>query len=522
MSKTKARPTQRAFKASEVTKVIRGLHAQSKSGTRENWRRAVVSFVAQKRSDLATEVSRILDAAPLNNDANPLGDLTIGEISVCYEALLALLDNKSRRDSGQYFTPDDAAQFMAQQAVDFPEGTWLDPCCGVGNLAWHLASVQDDPSDFVKKRVSLIDTDRTALLTAVALLGTEYLAQDDIDGLALLRSRAFTRDFLSQRELPPHDFSILNPPYGRTGERNAFDTRSSRENFAYFLERVAKKSKGLIAVTPASYLSAPKFASLRQVLNDKLGGGSIFVFDNVPDTLFRGYKFGSNNTSRTNFVRAAITVSSPNHSEWYITPIVRWRSASRARMFRMLKDFLAPREIGPHGEWVKIPPGLSELWNRLQHQEQDKLADLICDGETKFSLTVGLTPRYFISAAYRRLERGSKMDLFFPSASSRDRAALVLNSSIPYLWWRALDGGVTLPRRVLLSVPIPQIDVERVMVKELIRELEETEGDSVVTKLNAGRTNQNVKRPPHLVARLNGLLIGDHDLSLLYSEDMAR
>lgn len=521
MSTTEVRPVRRTFKASEVTKVIRGLHASTKSATRENWRRAVVSFVADKRSDLLDLASRILDAEPLCDNENPLIGLTIGEISVCYEALLARLDSRSRRDSGQYFTPDDAAEFMAQQAADFPEGTWLDPCCGVGNLSWHLARIQSDSADFVRTKISLIDTDETALLTAVVLLGAEYLERDDVDGLAELRSRALTRDFLSQLELPHHDFTIFNPPYGKTEQRNAFRTSSTRENFAYFMERVAKNSRGFIAVTPASYLSAPKFITLREVLNNELQGGNIYVFDNVPDTLFRGYKFGSNNTSNTNFVRAAITVSSPKHLDWQITPIVRWRSVNRARMFCKLKGFLAHREIGPHKEWAKVPPGLNGLWTRLR-QEETKLADLISHGETEFSLTVGLTPRYYISAAYLKLDRGSKMDLFFASASARDHAALVLNSSIPYLWWRALDGGVTLPRRVLLSVPIPHIDLTSKDAQELVCELKETETDSLVTKLNAGRTNQNVKRPANLVTRLNQLLVGKQNLNLLYSEDMAR
>ncbi|MBC3179870.1 N-6 DNA methylase [Corynebacterium lujinxingii] len=56
-----------------------------------------------------------------------LADLSIGEISVCYEALLASLDPASRRSSGQYFTPDDAAEFMASRAKDFGEGVWMDP-----------------------------------------------------------------------------------------------------------------------------------------------------------------------------------------------------------------------------------------------------------------------------------------------------------------------------------------------------------------------------------------------------------
>ena len=68
-------------------------------------------------------------------------------------------------------------------------------------------------------------------------------------------------------------------------------TGPARENFAYFMEKIAKNAEGFIAVTPASYVSAPKFGVLREIIEDHFRGGDVFVFDNVPDTLFRGYKF---------------------------------------------------------------------------------------------------------------------------------------------------------------------------------------------------------------------------------------
>ncbi|NMX12561.1 SAM-dependent DNA methyltransferase, partial [Mobiluncus mulieris] len=78
---------------------------------------------------------KVSGAEPLGSvvsgdDTNPLEGLSIGEIAVCYEALLATLDSRRRRSAGQFFTPDDAAAFMAVQSRDFPVGTWLDPCCG--------------------------------------------------------------------------------------------------------------------------------------------------------------------------------------------------------------------------------------------------------------------------------------------------------------------------------------------------------------------------------------------------------
>ncbi|MBC3179869.1 hypothetical protein [Corynebacterium lujinxingii] len=297
-------------------------------------------------------------------------------------------------------------------------------------------------------------------------------------------------------------------------------TGPARENFAYFMVKIAKNAEGFIAVTPASYVSAPKFGVLREIIEDHFRGGDVFVFDNVPDTLFRGYKFGSTNTSRTNFVRAAITVCSPNHDRWRITPIIRWRSVSRARMFANCSSLLSDLKKSRRGEWAKLPPGLGPLGDWLSEAPQ-AIGDLIVKHVTPHSLTVALTPRYYISASFRPLDRGSKAVLHFRTAEDRDMAALVLNSSIPYIWWRALDGGVTLPRRVLETTPVPRIDE---LDQSLLNALLHDEEVSLVTKMNAGKVNENIKRLRHLVARLNKALIPptDLDLDLIYAEDMFR
>lgn len=573
----------RQFSPTAVTRVVARLQAPTKTQTRQNWLRAVAVRVIRQRPDLATDLLEILGVQPLEvkpqqaeslgvgnilqgdapgvdlsrtgpsgveslgngasgGDANPLADLSIGEIAVCYEALLAALDSDSRRRAGQFFTPDDAAAFMAAQSRDFPAGTWLDPCCGVGNLAWHLVAAQTSPACFVRENLVLIDADETALRSAVALLGADFLESGDHEGLAALWAKAYHRDFLSKSELAPHEFVIVNPPYARAKLHPELECAATREYFAYFLEKIAKTSRGFIAVTPASYLCVPKFAVLRGILECEQPGGRVFVFDNVPDTLFRGYKFGSSNTSSTNFVRAAITVCSSEQREWLITPILRWKNVNRPRIFEFAPSLLAPRELGPAGEWVKLPAGLRPLWHELS-QVKTVLRDLLAPGETPYALTVATTPRYYISAAYRDLRRGSKVVLYFPDAEARDRAAVVLNSSLPYLWWRALDGGVTLPRRVLLSTPIPVESPLGSEARQAARVLETTEASCLVTKLNAGKINENIKRPPALVERLNALVFAPvvteahpvvatadasapvahsvtSDLRLLYSEDM--
>ncbi|UOW01873.1 N-6 DNA methylase [Agrococcus sp. SCSIO52902] len=500
-----------------MNRVISAMLGSSGSRTeiRQRWLAAVARRVTSARPDIADSLVSVLGIQPANE--NLLEGLSIGEVSVCYEALLVQLDHRSRKSSGQFFTPDDAARFMARQSVDFEVGIWLDPCCGVGNLSWHLAAVQPDPAEFVRDRLILIDRDEVALSSAVALIAASFVARDDSEAVGLFHRRAVRRDFLNRAPLPDHDFSIMNPPYARAEPAQGYKTGQARDLFAYFLERTAETSRGFVAVTPASYLSAPKFQPLRDVLERTTRGGNIFVFDNVPDTLFRGYKYGSNNTSKTNFVRAAVTVSQPTAASWRLTPIIRWQSAYRAQMFRECAALLGLRRIGPHGEWAKLGPNDGPVWDAINGAERS-LFDLTTPQATEYRLEVGLTPRYYISASYRVLDRASKATLYFRTAEDRDIAAIVLNSSLPYFWWRALDGGVTLPRRVLMSTPVPAL---KGSLPQLVSRLRRSEDENVVVKLNAGRHNENVKHPPELVRELNvAASVEGLDTRLLYTSSM--
>lgn len=506
------------FSASKVNHVIREMLGTnlSKRGARDKWLAAVATRCVATRPDLAEAVTAVLGHEPEGNDH--LNGLSIGEIGICYEAILSLVDRDSRKSSGQFFTPDDAAEFMAGQSLGFSPGMWMDPCCGVGNLSWYLAKVQDNPAEFIRNNLTLVDLDETARRTAVAIIATDWAAEGDLEAVRLLDSRSRNRNFLSTAALPEHDFVIMNPPYARAEPLSGFETAACRDLFAFFLERVAVSSRGFIAVTPASYTASPKFRPVREVLNRECSGGDVFVYDNVPDTLFRGYKFGSSNTSTTNFVRAAITVCNPKMETWRMTPIIRWQSKHRQSMIEQCSQLLTERRIGPHGEWAKISPGTGPVLDELTRQPVT-VSTLTTKEETEFSLDVPLTPRYYISATYRSLERGSKETLYFRSSEDRDRVALVLNSSVPYLWWRAFDGGVTLPRRVLNSTPVP----ESVTVDEdLVSRLQRSEEVNVVTKLNAGKINENVKHPTELIDALNDHVLGTNhpDLRLLYTNNM--
>lgn len=501
-----------------VGAAIRALRLPSRRVTQKLWLQAIARLVLDMRPDIGAQLAAHLEAEPLES-VSPLEGMSIGEIGVVYEALLALTGRQSRKSRGQFFTPDDVAAYMASQAARFPRGVWLDPCCGVGNLSWHLARAMDDPAEFVAERLVLIDLDPVALKTATALLVASFARSGDTDALAKLADRSRRRNFLDVAALPAHDFAIVNPPYAATARVARFRAADARDLYAYFLERIATESRGFIAITPASHLGTVKFAELRRVL-EELPGGDVLVFDNVPDTCFRGYKYGSTNTSKTNFVRAAITVAAPGDSGWQVTPILRWATRSRPAMWRGARSCLVPLRTGPGGEWAKVMPGTEGVWDALDAPSQ-RLADLVSPVATEFTLDVASTPRYYVSASTRSLDRGSKHTLYFRNEADRDRAYVVLNSSLAYWWWRCLDGGITLPLRTLLSLPLPDAPAAAVSAA-IVAKLEQSEREHVVTKLNAGRLNENVRRPRDLIDQIDEALLSGIDFSFdrVYAPDM--
>jgi hypothetical protein len=443
--------------------------------------------------------------------------MSVGEIGVVYEALLAHGDQDSRRSQGQYFTPDDVAHFLAKQAERFPEGHWIDPCCGVGNLAWHLSSTMDDPAEFVAERLTLVDLDPVALTTAVALIAASFAAPNSIATLTNLAERSKKQNYLSGNRPPQHDFAILNPPYAATLRDQRFKSADARDLYAYFLERTLDHAAGFIAITPAAHLSGLKYATLRTLLGER-SGGEVLVFDNVPDTVFRGYKYGSTNTSKTNFVRAAITTSAPSDTGWRITPILRWAARSRPRLWRTAKDDLLPLRMGPAGEWVKLMRGTEAVWDHLAGADRT-LADLVSRTPTQFKLSVAATPRYYVSGSRRELDRGSKHILYFRNRQEEELAYLLLNSSLPYWWWRSLEGGITLSLRTLHSLPLPS---KLVTDDQLVERLEASELTDVVTKLNAGKLNENVRRPRSLVNAIDRHVLPgvEFDFTRTFAPDM--
>lgn len=432
--------------------------------------------------------------------------LSLGQISIMYEYSLAYVNPSSRKSSGQYFTPDDVALWMAKQSESFPEGVWLDPCSGVGNLGFALASIQEDPETFILEKLILTDKDPVALLIARALFTLKFYKQNT-NLFSLLKDRMIQQDFLENTDGLPSkiktftpDYVIANPPYAAHND-DRWETKKARDLYVFFLEVIVKNMKGYITVTPQSYTHGSKFKELRKLIINNFNVIDIYNFDNIPDSIFKGIKFGSTNTNTANSVRASIMVAQKTDGKTFtrITPLLRWLSAERNTMWQEVDKQLVPVVL-TENIFPKHYKGLSELYNEVLTDRWEPLSNLLSPTQTPYVLIVPTTPRYYITATKRKLSRTSFKELFFRSEEDMNRAYVYLNSSLLYWWWRLNDGGMTLSTETLLSLP-----VEKTLTvhKDLVKKLEKSETSNLVVKMNAGKGQENVKHSMLLIEEIN-------------------
>ena len=432
-----------------------------------------------------------------------LGGLTIGEISVLYEYSLAYIDRDKRKQEGQYFTPDDVAQVMAKKTLPFPKNKiWIDPCSGVGNLSYWLIQYQENQEDFLKNNIFLIDRDMLALFIARFILTVNFQNKDK-KLFKNIESRFVVSDFLLSDNFPKYYYTILNPPYVVVEPDVRFETGSARDLYAYFLERVIKTSAGFVSITPQTFTNGQKFKSLRKLLLNNFSDIDVYCFDNVPDNIFRGIKFGSKNTNKANSTRAGIMVAKQNSKKqiFRITPLLRWRVNERQKLLDSVDNFLV--EITPKEDvFPKLQKNLLPLYDFAKKQNK-MLIHIVSRHPTLYRLIVPSTPRYFISALKCKVERSSFKKLYFYSEEEMNIAYLLLNSSYMYWWWRVNDGGMTISEKTLLTLPIiNEISID----KNLLSRIEQSEKINRVIKRNAGKDNENVKHDPLLVKEINRCL----------------
>jgi hypothetical protein len=367
-----------------------------------------------------------------------------------------------------------------------------------------------------------------ALLIARFILSVAF-QKNDPRLFETIKPRFVVADYLLSENLPKYDHAILNPPYVMAEADPRFETSEAGDLYAYFLEKVIKTTSGFVSITPQTFTNGHKFTSLRRLLLNHFNDIAVYCFDNVPDNIFKGIKFGSKNTNTANSTRAGIIVAlnevRSNEQMFMITPLLRWRADEREELLNSIDSFLT-RVSPTESSFPKIQKELVSLYNSAR-KHQRTLLHLVSQRPTPYKLIVPSTPRYFISALKTPVERSSFKTLYFFSEQEMNQAYLLINSSYMYWWWRINDGGMTLSEKTLLTLPL--IDTGPINTS-LIAKLERSEKENRVVKKNAGKDNENVKHPPDLIKELNTYLTPKyvtelawvHNNSVIKTHDLIR
>jgi predicted RNA methylase len=370
-----------------------------------------------------------------------------------------------KKENGVFYTPEDISIFMSEKTKLFDDGkgVWLDPCCGLGILSICLASIQDNPVDFVKNRLIINERDNNQLQIALGNFREKFGVEP----------KSFNEDFLEYNF--GEDYIIMNPPY--------FKYRDS-DIYAYFLDKASKTTKGFVSINPLSFTNGKKFKETRKNLLT-FSAINLYHFDNIPGCIFYDAS-----------VRVSIIIAHNNNDDRRTTGIIRWKSSDRKKMLDNIEDNIDDAILTEN-----IFYKTSKNTNKYI-QTTKLLSNYLCD-YSEYPLYIANSPRYFISASTEKLDRTGQIEIFMKDLESYNKALILLNSSYLYWWWRTNDSSMSLTKGTLLTLPWIDVSVD----EEIIAEIEKSQIENKVYKKNAGKLQENVKHPKTLIGKLNSIFL---------------
>lgn len=450
-------------------------------------------------------------------ERNVVGFYDIGRL---YEIGLAVENKCSKKESGQYYTPQDVSLVMAKLLTEKTQlDNICDVACGCGNLIIEVLKIVKERSleefEQIKRKIYLYDNDELALQICVKrLCALLKFTKEDLNCLCF--------DFLNKKVSLPNNANVIsNPPYAKINEINQNwkykeSITESKDLYVGFIEKIVRESKRAVIVTPQSYIVGKKFSKIRDTLN-KRGGGEIYSFDNVPGTLFNGKKEGIFNTNTANGVRASIVLFSNEIKGYRLTHLIRFKTDQRTKVIN--KDYLKSK-LGEIKQDLKRPlkcfKELEEFVYKINNNYQETLQSLISKSETDYPIYVNTSARYFIVASKRKLNRDGLLTLFAKDEDSFYKLYALLNSSYCYLWWRMLDGGILIPKSLILEIPLPNDFSLSEDTISFCKKLINNEAKYYVYKKNAGKMQESIKMPNDLRNRLNNVMFGKIDFSIVH------
>ncbi len=431
--------------------------------------------------------------------------LNINNFGELYEIGLAIQDKQQKKDSGQYYTPEDVAKVMGNWLNDCEGYNICDVACGTGKLILTFLEIvgeEEARKIIAQGRLYLYDLDHVALHICKTALAIKY-GTDIAENIHTLYC-----DFLDKGiVLPANTKVISNPPYAAiTKYENSWIISDviaqTKEYYSAFMEKVFLQADSVVIITPFSFISGNKFYPLRKLMCEQ-GSGFIVSFDNVPGTIFNGRKQGIFNTNTSNSVRAAITVFRRNTQTlgFRTTHLIRFKAIERANLLdnRYLESLLSPeyqRVDATNPMFKKIDSRLIHIYNKWIEASHATLKTLLSD-KGIYTISMPNTCRYFTVASDNKMNRKGQITLAFSDIDKFSYAFCLINSSFAYWHWRIYDGGITYPIGLLEELPIffDKLAAEdKAFFNDVAAEMIANVNEYIVTKNNVG-IQENIKYP---------------------------
>jgi hypothetical protein len=450
--------------------------------------------------------------------------------------------NKWRAETGSYYTPQDATDFIisrvcAKGGIGLNDKV-LDPCCGAGNLLLgHVRKLSKKykMSDVVKSFKNLygFETNKTAL--KILRMSLWVLSKSYGTRTKPIEANLYNIDFLdSGRILPKNikfDKCFANPPYIKADAKSirkfkslGLESRGSfrmSDNISELCFRYLRSSGVACLILPSTISVSDKYIGFRKFLLGLPASIDVVSFDNIPTPLFTQKKYGSILSSDD---KSAISVRSSlffvkmssRRGKIKTTSMIRHKLGERKYLF-------SPKYLG----LTSVPRRLISKINYkipfIGSSKDMKLFDIIDKYKTVGDylspvavpgvqpITVTTFGRYFLYASIGDSLSTSKTFKLYPKDKhSMYNIYCYLNSNLFFWYWRKVTIALNLTRKTVVNAPMPLLSLDT--AKLMAAKLKKKEKKCIINRSGRVSVNFNKAYPT----------LHEIDLSLLRSMGSTR
>ena len=140
------------------------------------------------------------------------------------------------------------------------------------------------------------------------------------------------------------------------------------------------------------------------------------------------------------------------------------------------------------------------------NNSKNTLKDLLSTKTKILNLFIPNTCRYYTTASSYKLKRTGMITLSFEDEKNFNFVYCLINSSFAYWWWRIFDGGITYSISLLHSLPTfmdALTEDDHNFFNKTSKDMIKHEKEYIVTKMNAGSIQENIKFPSKYRNKIN-------------------